>query len=148
MKFQTLVPKEVDIGFVGIQFPMDSFDDDQLEDLPKWMRGKGSFDIIVNIDNGYILGYANKDWEGGFEIYVKVVDRGTYYLYDYGLVKIAERRDWYVPHGVVPGEFGDYIELKISSEGRITNWPSKPDVRDFFEQAEGEDLGAPYYVLR
>ena len=35
-------------------------------------------------------------------------------------------------HGVVPGEDGDYIILKIAADGTITNWPKKPDVSAFF----------------
>ena len=46
---------------------------------------------------------------------------------------IADIVQDYVPHGVVPGEYGDYVILKID-KGRIVNWPAKPDVSEFFNQ--------------
>jgi hypothetical protein len=42
----------------------------------------------------------------------------------------------YVPHGLIPGEYGDYVSLKINEQGIITNWPKHPDIREFIK---GED---------
>ena len=39
----------------------------------------------------------------------------------------------YVPHGLVPGEWGDYVHLKIDATGKITNWPTKISLADFEE---------------
>ena len=46
--------------------------------------------------------------------------------------KVATREDDYVPNAVIPGEWGDYIDLQIAADGTITNWPKKPDVSAFF----------------
>lgn len=83
----------------------------------------------VMIDSGQIL-----EWPEGEErdMFCKVCDGGIYTLYDPEGNSIAQRAD-YVPHGVVPGEYGDYVHLKISGDGVITNWPEKPDVSEFFE---------------
>ena len=67
-------------------------------------------------------------------MFTKVVDCGTYTLCDYALNTIAQLKEEYVPHGVVPGEDGDYIELNIDKNGIITNWPKNPDVSKFFPE--------------
>jgi siroheme synthase len=70
-------------------------------------------------------------WPQGVEgrFYMKVVDEGTYTLInlqgDTRTVVACKQGD-YVPHGVVPGEYGDYVHLKINGHGVITNWPKSP----------------------
>ena len=65
-------------------------------------------------------------------LYCKVCDAGVYTLFDEDGQTIAIRAG-YVPHGIVPGEYGDYIDLKINEQGIITNWPKQPDASEFFE---------------
>jgi hypothetical protein len=43
-------------------------------------------------------------------------------------------RDGYVPNDLVPGSYGDYVELSINEEGVITNWPKNPSVDEFFDE--------------
>jgi len=62
---------------------------------------------------------------------LKVVDNGLYTLYDRLGQQIA-RYDGYVPHSVIPGDYGDYVSLKIDAEGVITNWPLQPSFDVFF----------------
>ena len=44
----------------------------------------------------------------------------------------------YVPNGLVPDsdDCGDYIRLRINSDGTIENWPENPDCSDFIEGSE------------
>ena len=51
-------------------------------------------------------------------------------------VIVGSMEQEYVPHGVVPGEYGDYIHLNIDSDGTIANWPKKPNVKAFFSSLE------------
>jgi hypothetical protein len=92
------------------------------------LKGK-TWKAQVDIDTGRIMG-----WPAGEEreMFVKVCDAGVYTLLDSDWNTVAVK-DGYVPHGVVPGEYGDYVHLKINGEGVITNWPENPDVKEFFE---------------
>lgn len=68
-------------------------------------------------------------------MYMKVCDEGVYELRNSeGRVAILERE--YVPHGVIPGKYRDYVSLKINPQGVITNWPKRPTVFAFFGGAE------------
>lgn len=53
---------------------------------------------------------------------------------DFGVLATLENE--YVPNGIVPGEYGDYIDLKINADGIITNWPKNPDCSKFFPEDE------------
>jgi hypothetical protein len=84
----------------------------------------------VEIDTGKIV-----DWPadaGERELHVKACDEGTYSLIDAGGKVIASIEQGYVPSELIPGEYGDYVHLKISADGVITNWPSHPGVSEFF----------------
>ena len=80
------------------------------------------------VDSGQIEG-----WPGGEarNLFCKVCDYGAYTLID-GDGEIVAQRDGYVPN-IVPGDdYGDYVDLKINSDGVIENWPTHPDLSDFF----------------
>lgn len=105
------------------------------EDMPNNfpVRTGGLWRAEINIDTGKI-----ENWPadfGAFELYMKVCDSGSYYLLD-GNTQIAAIEGDYVPNGVVPGEYGDYVDLKIAADGTITNWPKKPDVSSFFPERD------------
>ena len=66
------------------------------------------------------------------------MDQGVYSLIDDKGSVEAELDREYVPHGIVPGQYGDYISLKIhGGRGIITNWPKKPDISEFFPEDKG-----------
>jgi len=76
-------------------------------------------------------------------VHVKACDQGQYELFDAAGNFIGRREDDYVPNKVIPGEYGDYIALRIDLEtGQITNWkvPTGKDLREAFklDDAEGE----------
>lgn len=131
MKVTVKKPVEIDVKWVDICFPVDSDDLEANDDLADLVE-VGYVRMRIDIETGVIDGFRGNP-STDYDIQVKVVDRGEYQLIgpDYNVV--AELMQDYVPHGVVPGWFGDYIKLKIDgSTARITNWPKKPDVSAFF----------------
>lgn len=134
MKASILVRKEVEIKTILIdiapRYIGDSEDDDMPSDFPLLNATKDSWVAYVDVDTGKI-----KDWPQGDarEMHVKVCDAGTYRLFDDEGVAVAAIINNYVPNGIVPGSYGDYVELKIDETGTITNWPKSPDISKFFD---------------
>lgn len=135
MKFKVKRPVEIDISYVDISFPVD--DDDIEEDNLTVLIDPATpytLSFRVDINTGKIQDFRGNPDES-YEIYVKVVDQGSYSLIGPTGSVVAEIEDNYVPHGVVPGEYGDYVRLSIhGGRGIITNWPKKPDVSEFFPE--------------
>lgn len=121
------VKNEVDIKTLVIEVPVS--DEDIAHDFP--LREGNVWKASVDIDDGCIAGWP-EGYEG--ELYLKVVDQGTYKLLDKDSEVIIELSNDYVPNNLIPGEYGDYIELHINGSGKITNWPSSPSFEDFFEE--------------
>ena len=67
----------------------------------------------------------------------KICDSGTYFLLDKDK-KVICKIAGYVPNSLVPDsdDCGDYIRLRINSDGTIENWPENPDYSDFIEGSE------------
>lgn len=121
------VEVEIDVAYVTIDLPVDYGDEDMPIDFP--CRNGDRWNVTVDMATGQI-----RDWPSDvdFDLFMKVGDDGCYTLYSVDGTAIA-CIDGYVPHGVIPGENGDYVNLEIGNGGRITNWPKKPDVSKFFE---------------
>lgn len=130
MKTTVTKPVEIDIATVLINVPVRYGDEDIPFDFP--LRNGDVWKAYVNIDTGII-----RDWPAGKtgDMHMKVCDSGEYTLFDPLGSPIAERSD-YVPNGLIPGEYGDYISLKIGANGKITNWPKHPKFTEFFETPE------------
>lgn len=118
---------EINVKYIRIIVPVRYDDEDMPYDFP-FRKNNDLWDVLIDIETGKI-----QDWPEGYEygLYMKVCDSGLYYLLDYAFEPISELQD-YVPHGIVPGDHGDYIDLKIGKDGTISNWPKKPDVSEFF----------------
>ena len=137
MKFTVMQPTEIELKYISIGFPVDADDieDCNLADLidpdqPDWLE------FLVDIETGNIEGLRG-DPDESYDIFVKVVDTGVYQLIDEKRSVVAELDREYVPHGIVPGEYGDYINLKIHGGlSRVMNWPKNPDVSEFFKQED------------
>jgi hypothetical protein len=127
MKIEVMRTVEIDVKRVRITVPVNYGEEDIPADFP--FRENDLWSCVVDVETGIIV-----DWPLGFEydLSMKVVDGGMYELLGVGNETISSIQD-YVPHGLIPGEYGDYIEFNITADGRIANWPVSPDVSAFFE---------------
>jgi hypothetical protein len=83
----------------------------------------------IDIDTGVIL-----NWPKGTtaDIHFKVCDGGSYYLKDAEGNIVLKREDDYVPNQLIPGSYGDYIEMTIDVNGKIADWT--PSLDDFIDE--------------
>jgi hypothetical protein len=125
MKMKKKVIQEVDVKWIVMCLPVYYGDEDIPLDFP--FRKGDQWEVKVDLETGVI-----DEWPAGrsAEFHMKVTDGGTYTLLSESGEVIATREEEYVPQ-CVPGAYGDYVELSIEETGRITNWPKKPDMRDF-----------------
>jgi hypothetical protein len=134
MKITVKVEKEVEIKTVMInispRYIGDDADDDMATNFPLLNEQKTAWIAKVDVDNGVI-----ENWPAGDarEMHVKVCDSGTYRLIDVDGNEVAAIVNGYVPNGLIPGSYGDYVELTIDETGRITNWPKYPAFSEFFD---------------
>lgn len=127
MKTTIKIEKEIEITHVSISIPINYGVEDIPLDFP--LRNGDTWEALINIDTGIIDNWPD---EKCAEMYMKVTDGGTYELFDIDGKSVALISENYVPNGVIPGEYGDYVVLKINSDGRIINWASNIDFSDFF----------------
>jgi len=131
MKITINQPVEVDLKKIIIDINPRYIGDTDDDDVPTDFPGidGDNWRASVELETGRIEG-----WPEGQEsrLYAKVCDAGRYSLYANDGSCITTL-DGYVPHGVVPGDYGDYIDLDIGPDGVIKNWPSRLDFDDFFE---------------
>ena len=131
MKALIKVEKEVDIKKVRVDVAVRYGEEDIPNNFP--MRYGDKWIANIDIDEGRIL-----DCPEGVSghLHMKVCDQGSYFLYDIdgNLVKSIEHD--YVPNSLIPGKYGDYIDLNIDEKGMISNWYWKPTFEDFFEEEQ------------
>lgn len=128
MKISVLKPVEIEVAFIELILPVRYDEEDIPNDFP--LRKGDLWTATVRIDTGVI-----ENWPEGVchELHMKVVDGGVYILRDNDRKEIARRQD-YVPD-IVPGSYGDYVELNIGHDGRILNWgKGEMRVADFFNE--------------
>lgn len=102
-------------------------DDDMPADAP--LRKGNTWSCRIDLNEGQILG-----WPGGTLAFCeKVRDQGVYVLRDGATKQLAMIED-YVPNSLLPGEYGDYLELNIDGTGKITNWLKNPSLAAFEER--------------
>lgn len=130
MKATVKITQEVEIRKVLIDIHIRYVGDTEEDDVPTtlpFLKGN-QWSAFVDIDTGKIEGWPN-GVAASFS--AKVCDQGVYTLYDEGGSVLAVK-DGYVPNDLVPGSYGDYVELKINADGVIINWPESPCVDEFF----------------
>lgn len=127
MKITIQRPVEVEARTLSIVIPLDL--DETPPNFP--LNESGLWKARIDIDTGRIVNWP-EDRPEKFEMHEKVVDQGSYELLDENDKRLAFISD-YVPNRVIPGEFGDYIEIEIEN-GAITNWrkPTEEDLVDSF----------------
>jgi hypothetical protein len=128
MKKEKLKGKNV--RWIEIDIPV-YYKDNPYKDLPMLFDDDDSLVIKVDIATGIIRNWHYKE---NVRLFLKVVDMGIYKFYDenHDLVEMS--------HGYVPNELlpptdgcGDYIELCINQEGKITNWYEYITLENFYE---------------
>lgn len=135
MKAIVLKPVEVEIKYLKIQIPIRSDSGDDVDSESYFpLQKNGEWDCLIDIDSGQILNY---NYHKGCSLDEKVVDSGYYYLLDENMKEVYSIEQGYVPNKLIPGEFGDYINLCIDDNGLITNWPKgKLDISEFIPEYE------------
>ena len=125
--------------YLMIYFP---YNEDMCSYTDAWMEelyenkyplvSKGMWSGIINMKTPKLLNW--KPEYGDLYLQAKICDSGTYFLLDKDKKLICRIAD-YVPNGLIPesDDCGDYIRLRINSDGTIENWPENPDYSDFIE---------------
>jgi len=122
---------EIEIKWVDIEVAVRYGVEDMPQDFP--FRVGDVWAVQVDIDTGIIKG-----WPQGYagEFYMKICDEGTYRLLATDGTEIASIEENYVPNALLPGQYGDYLEMKIDATGKVTNWLSNPSLSNFFPDSE------------
>jgi len=130
MKVTVIKKEELEVKFVLIDVNPRHLDE---EELPVPMLNGDTWKVIVDIDSGEI-----RDWPKGEEreYYWKICDAGSYYLLDENEEVALSITENYVPNNLLPGEWGDYLSLKINKDGVITNWHKNPSAEDFYSDED------------
>ena len=136
MKIEIPTTKEIDIRFVKIILPMRYGDEDVPYAFP--LRTGDIWEALIDTDTGRI-----QNWPRGQSgrMATKVCDAGIYILLDADGREIARRED-YVPHSLIPGKYGDYVDLNIDADGTIACFGTggRQDVlREFFKTGDDDD---------
>lgn len=135
MKATIKIEKEVDIKTVEVRAHVRYWEDSTINGEPDEegtltpCREGDLWCPIIDIDTGVIT-----NWTKGIkaDIHFKVCDRGSYFLKDSDGNIVLSREDNYVPNHLIPGSYGDYIEMQIDENGKIANW--RPSLDDFNDE--------------
>ena len=128
MKTTILKPVEVNIHSILIEAAVNYEEEEIPNDFP--LRNGEMWRAQIEIDTGKIIGWPHGRAE---RMHLTVKDEGSYTLLDDSNRTITRIENSYVPHGVVPGKYGDVILLTIDANGIVTNWPKNPKFDDFGE---------------
>lgn len=119
---------DVNVKYIQLEVAVRYEEEDIPNDFP--LRENDTWKATIDIDTGIIL-----DWPQGKtgDFCMKICDEGTYRLLDENKNVLVEKENDYVPNRLLPGEYGDYLELKINPIGAIENWMKNPSLDDFEE---------------
>lgn len=127
MKVTVRQPTEIELVSLRMTLPVNYDEEDMPNDFP--FRKNDMWTVWIDLDTGKI-----RDWPGpSHDLHMKVTDQGTYELFGKDGQRVAAIEQDYVPHGIVPGSYGDYVVLNIEEDGTITNWPRRLDATSFFD---------------
>lgn len=129
MKVKVKVEKEVEVKWVAFRV---SYDADDI--VPDWAGANGGkLDMVIDLETGMV-----EDWPQGKEgaVHIKAVDQGRYWLRDHEGRDVAEIIEDYVPHGAVPGAYGDYIVFAIDQSGKVKPWSVDLEEDSWFWSAD------------
>lgn len=126
MKFRKTIEMKIPAKYLQMDVPI-LHEEDMPEGYP-FMFGN-TWRPIIDIETGQICHFPAKSEPQN--LYIKVSDNGRYTLHDKNFTCL-HRYEGYVPNKFIPGEFGDYIALKIDEYGNITNWPKEICLDELF----------------
>lgn len=148
-KKMTLARLQKEARFLHIALPFDSREDRPLLEFsnsPAKGLEKKDNDLVPMLDKKTMLFTLTIDlkernvlnWNrkyGYWRIWGKVKNYGTYTLLNSDKVPL-----WQI-HGLVPNKlvppfeqgWGDYLDIKVNSDGRVENWPKEGDYSVFIE---------------
>ena len=151
-KKMTLEKLQKEAHFLRISIPYDSreeyclleFSNSEEGELEKKdnhtipMLDRKNFIFNLEID---LKGCRVQDWKpeyGYWRIWGKVKNYGTYTLLD------SNKQPLWQIHGFVPCKlvppfekgWGDYLDIRVNSDGNIEDWPQTPDYTDFTEHGK------------
>jgi hypothetical protein len=131
MKIKLPITTEIEVTHLHMMLPVNYGEEEIPNDFP--FRKNDSWSVVVELDTGMIV-----DWPKGksADVHLTVKDGGTYELVGNDGRIVAAIEGDYVPHGIVPGSYGDTVELKIAADGCVTNWPRTPSAKDFFHESD------------
>jgi hypothetical protein len=134
MKFKKQVTQEFEVSHIRLSVHVRYGEEDIPNDFPG--RDGDTWNATIELETGKIM-----DWPQGYSaaFSMKVVDEGTYQLLAPDGSEVACIEEDYVPNGVIPGEYGDYIRMQINGDGVVTNWPKYPNLSKFGIAVEDED---------
>jgi hypothetical protein len=128
-RVMTVVTQEV--AFVNVVLPVNYGDEDMPADAPG--RTGNVWEAMIDINSGTIEGWPQGET---LRFSMKVCDQGSYILLDRDGNEIASIVENYVPNDLIPGRYGDYVDLNISGTGKILNWKPNANLADFVEEDE------------
>jgi len=125
---------EADVRTVRMIVP---FLDDEVPDTFPFIEREGEFwgrwTIDIDVKTGVI-----KNWTPGCKgrVFIKPRDEGSYYLLDENDAELLSIVHRYVPNKLIPptDSVGDYVDLFIDGDGRITNWYENPCFSEFLDE--------------
>ena len=119
---------EIEITHVEILAPVNYGEEEIPLTFP--LRSGDEWKATINIETGQIEGWPAGAPAGN--LFLTVKDGGTYRLLGPDGATVAEISEDYVPNRVIPGSYGDTIELEIDANGIVTNWPKRCECDRFF----------------
>lgn len=127
MIIEITATKQVNVQYIKLSVPVRYDDEDMPYDFP--LRDGDIWEATINIDNNQIENWPQGQ-SGKFSM--KVCDEGSYFLLNENKEVIAEIIENYVPNNVIPGKYGDYVNMNIDETGKIVNMPTKLNFDQFF----------------
>ena len=151
MKKITIEELQEKARFIQIALPYDKRDDYNLinfdDGVMTELESDEDFRPPMLDDNTLLLVFMidmkerrmlNWDYGEYIRIWAKVCDSGTYTLYDEHHTPLWQIKG-YVPNKLIPPlehGWGDYLELCVSDNGEVLNWPTYLDFSDFVEDGQ------------
>lgn len=139
--------------YLAVSVPVYQWGDlilDEEEDLEGHMpcRRGDLWEPIIELSTGQVI-----NWSAGHtaRVLLKTRDEGLYWLLDEHQARIARWKDAYVPSALLylgaawgAGRSGDYIDLRITTDGKLLNWTAPVLQTDDWRPLTALDVPGPH----